>query len=336
VRVLRAHFVGLPLQVSAFSAPTDVRDALEIPGEGRPWFVLNDDGYLMIDDARMTESAVRLSESGSEDLTRVAQRVRALTDDLSTAIRCPRPSRGAARESVVAVGRALRRFLPLAIVGKPITTALYRSLLATGFDGPPPAPSPSPGSQLTIDLTALAHACSAEGMEPAAVSRRWPEVPAPIHRLVATFARDHACFGPVPWETIGYEDPHYVAARLAGVVRAVRSPPDVGRRPTWEPESARAHALHLALSSWLEATEWGLALFRAAFHGCIRVMIDDCAEATGRAPIDVVFMTFDELASRVPSPSELADRRSAYRSSQHYLDAHAIDITSLDRLVAPL
>lgn len=331
MRTLRHHLVGLPLQRSAFAALDDALAVLGFADSASGALVLTADGKLQLDDSLLSEVRGAVCSADEDRLAKLSDRVRTATSRLEHATE----GTGAAGDPVariLAVGEALRAFIAIPIVGKTVTSALYAQLVSGGFTGWPPAPSPSPGVRLTLDLVDLADACAAAGTPAAAVAQRWPQVPDEVHDLVAAFARRHVGFGPLPWEAKGWDDVSHVASQLGTIAAGVRPPPQPASGSTARFDGSLEAARHDCLAAWLDATERGLVLVRRAFHVGIRPHLTTTAPGCGVQPVELLFATFDELAALPLPADELATRRSEYGRNRAYLDAHAIDVADLERL----
>ncbi len=332
MRTLRDHLVGLPLQKSVFARLGDAGPQLGVPElEVDDGVALADDGRLLVADGFMSRTAAALCDRSPESVRVQAGSVRVATSRLETATE--RTTNGDPLSSILAVGAALRSFIAIPILGKAVTDALLARLRDAGFEGPAPHPRPSPGLRLTSDLVALGDACARTGWSPEEIAATWPEVPEPVRLLVESFAADHVGFGPMPWDAPGWEHPAYVVSHLVTIAGRVRRLPDDEVPPAPDLGAGHVAMLYDALAAWLEATERGLVLVRRAFYVGIRPQLVDAAAQLGTRPSDLLFVTFDELATSLPSPGELADRREAYVANRSYLETHGVDVSGLEALV---
>jgi hypothetical protein len=228
----------------------------------------------------------------------------------------------------------LADFIPYAILTKFVPDMLWRALATEEREWTPSGPGPSPGLQLTLSLEGLLRHLAALGMSADAAAATWPEVPEAVALAVAGFCSAHAGFGPVAWDGIGYDSPHYTLWTLRGLETEGDS---AGDRP---PEYAdltpdlEAYPMTLAgiLEGWVVLTDLQIWYVRTAFyHGLLPLLVKLSAERS-LPPESLLFVSRHELAEgAIPPVTEIMRRMRAYWADEEYLARNGV---ATDRLQA--
>src|SRR5437899_1555274 len=75
-------------------------------------------------------------------------------------------------------------------------------------------PAKSAGAELMQNTFALYQACCDLNYTPQRLQREWPSVSPEVFQLVSEFCNRQTGFGPLAWDSPGYEDPNYVVRLL--------------------------------------------------------------------------------------------------------------------------
>jgi hypothetical protein len=233
-------------------------------------------------------------------------------------------------------GRVVDLF-PYPFLTKFVPDLLLKALERAGDKAPPPLPHPSPGAVLSQAAVVLYMSCLDAGYPPDRLEKEWPEVDPMVADAVWEFCRAQTGFGPVPWESPGYETPSFVfgalrtafegvdPSRLSG--RLDRRPADGDVEPAGTSEEILA--IRSSLCAWLEYMDREIWYMRAAFYRGLVPLLRGIAgswSARGRlsSPEDVLFLGLGEFAEDAPPPEVLQARREAYLANRGYLSRHAV------------
>lgn len=348
----RRHIVGLPLQRSLFleaarAATTiglpELFSELDFPAR------LDENGDLFLDRLQIaTLTQAFRAWFAPETLEHMHARHAAACDALVDATE--NAARAAASLDSAASGRftedlANRMALVLAygVLSKFVPDILLRALADAGDVEPPPFPDKSAGAELTQNLFALYEACCALSCTPRRLQRDWPRVPSEVFHLVTKFCKRQTGFGPLAWDSPGYEDPKYVVRLLHSAFDEVDAE-QVRRHLSFAERLAVARpnvdvpmkiaALRRVLGFWLDFLERETWYVRRAFYfGMIPLLRQLTAEYHREIPtvqpVDLLFLDVRELVGGAVDPAVIETRRRRYMESSDYLSLHGIDPSRL-------
>ena len=349
----RRHFIGLPLQRSAFStidrAPALIGMTGVLPGDRLDAW-LDDAGDLYLDRASVDRLSVALTVNLSpEFLDAMDRSLEATCSALEEATeRCRRGASGAdaneARRLLGDLGACIRALVPFGILSKFVPDVLCRALTAATGADIPTLRSESPGAVLARESLALFGACEARGFSPERLLREWPRVPTLIAEQVLAFCETQAGFGPLRWEAPGYEDPLYVFAVLDAAFTGEDSGElsrrlGVGARARAESAARRQPAVRGSLTHavvlWLEFLERETWYVRRAFYVGLRPLLLRLLpeyRTRNRAVTaeDILFLELDEVAAPDPDLVRARARRLQYLGNSAYLAEHGLSAGRLD------
>jgi hypothetical protein len=197
---------------------------------------------------------------------------------------------------------------------------------------------------------ALYQACCALDYTPQRLQHEWPRVSSEIFRLVGEFCKRQTGFGPLAWDSPGYEDPNYVIRLLHSAFDEVNAEQvrrrlsfaqrPVVARPTIDAPRKIA-ALRRALGFWLDFLERETWYVRRAFYfGMIPLLRQLAAEYHREIPmvqpVDLLFLEIGELIAGTVDPAVIQTRRHRYMENSEYFSLHGIEpshvITTLGSL----
>src|SRR5438093_2894395 len=219
----RRHIVGLPLQRSLFgeaarAAPTiglpALTSELDFPAQ------LDENGDLFLDRSKvaaLTKALLSWFTPATLELMRSTHAAASdiLVDATENAARTAASLNGAsARKLSEDLANRMALVLAYGVLSKFVPDVLLRALADAGDVAPPPFPEKSAGAELMQDMFALYQACRALDCTLQRLQREWPHVPPEIFQLVSEFCTRQTGFGPLAWDSPGYEDPDYVIRLL--------------------------------------------------------------------------------------------------------------------------
>jgi hypothetical protein len=355
----RRHIVGLPLQRSLFRQAARAATRTGLPGllsEQDFPARLDDNGDLFLDRARVAALTKALpSWFTPENLDLMHMTHAAACDALVDA------SENAARVAVSLNDTSARKLsedlanrmalvLAYGILSKFVPDVLLRALADAGDVRPPPFPEKSAGAELMQNTFALYQACRALDYTPQRLQHEWPRVPPEVFQLVRDFCAHQTGFGPLAWDSLGYENPNYVARLLHSAFEEV-SAEQVRRRLSCaeRPEVARSSAdlpmkiagLRRLLGFWLDFLERETWYVRRAFYvGMIPLLRRLAAgyreEISVFQPADLLFLDIRELIAGTINPAVIHTRRHRYMENTEYLLLHGIESGRLARMLGNL
>jgi hypothetical protein len=348
----RRGLIGLPLQQSLFAAidraPRAIGLGQVLPG-GRLNARLDEAGDLYLDRSHVDALVTALTTRPDRTRLRVMDRaLRAAYDGTRGATEraardAPNPAR--ARAALRVLGERLTHLVSFGILSKFVPDALYRALGAVAGPVAPPRETETPGAAVARDAAALARDCAALGVPPDRLARDWPDVDPRAATRVHVFCRDHAGFGPLAWDALGYEDPPYVVALLratfdggdaAGVPGRLAAPaPATGNGTRADPTAA---ALWRSLANWLAFLERETWCVRRAFYVGLIPLLRRLAPAARDAdarltPDHLLFFRLDELVAGDLDATRAAARRARYLADGAYLSRHGVSAGRLGALL---
>ena len=348
----RRHIVGLPLQRSVFREAARAATTIGLPGLSSEQDFparLDNSGDLFLDRTRVTALTKALPSWFTPENLELMHTTHAAACDMLVDA-----SESAARAAVSlndALARKLsedlanRMALVLAygILSKFVPDVLLRALADEGDVESPPFPEKSAGAQLMQNTFALYQACCALDCTPQRLQHEWPRVSPEVFRLVGEFCKRQTGFGPLAWDSPGYEDPNYVIRLLHSAFDEVNmeqirrrlsfAQQSVVARPTIDPPTKIA-ALRRTLGFWLDFLEKETWYVRHAFYvGMIpllrRLAVGYREEVPAFQPSDLLFLDIRELIARTVDPAVIRTRRHRYMENTEYLSLHNIEPSRL-------
>jgi hypothetical protein len=353
VSAYRRQIVGLPLQRSLFAGIDRIGEILglaDLLPRGRFGARVDGNGDLHLDPRHRTLLAEalpgRLTVPFLEDLDRrhrttcisLLQWIGSAEQAHATA------EQDEARAILATLTRGIVELLPWGILSKFVPDALLAFLRANGDDAPPPFPARSAGSRLADGLRDLRARCTEAGWPPARLGAGWPAVDEDVARAVWAFCADHAGFGPLAWDSPGYESPEYVLRMLrateggepapraagAGLPSGARAPSSSPPRPDPPPPVVSGDLLVTTrgvLAFWLDFLEWETWYVRRAFYAGVAPLLRRLAALDahgGLRPDEMLFLEIPEPYLPCPDAAAARARRDRYRADSEYLARHAV------------
>jgi hypothetical protein len=355
----RRHIVGLPLQRSLFreaarAAPTIGLPALmsELDFPAR----LGENGDLFLDRSKvaaLTKALLSWFRPAALELMRTthAAACDALVDATENAARAATSLNGAsARKLSADLANRMALVLAYGVLSKFVPDILLRALADAGDVEPPPFPETSAGAELMQNTFALYEACCTLNYTPQRLQREWPRVLPEVFRLVAEFCKRQTGFGPLAWDSPGYENPSYVVRLLHSAFDEVNAEqvrrrlsfakrPAVARSISHMP--ARIAALRRVLGFWLDFLERETWYVRRAFYfGMIPLLRQLAAEHHREIPtvqpVDLLFLEIGELIAGTVDPAVIQTRRHRYMENSEYLSLRGIEAGHLTTMLGSL
>ena len=355
----RRHIVGLPLQRSLFgeaarAAPTTGLPALtsELDFPAR----LEENGDLILDRSKiaaLTKALLSWFTPATLELMRSthATACDVLVDATENAARAAASLNGAsARKLAEDLANRMALVLAYGVLSKFVPDVLLRALADAGDVEPPPFPETSAGAELTQNTFALYQACSARNYTPQRLQREWPRVLPEVFCLVGEFCKRQTGFGPLAWDSPGYENPSYVVRLLHSAFDEVNTEqvrrrlsfakrPVVARTYSYVPE--RIAALRRVLGFWLDFLERETWYVRRAFYfGMIPLLKQLAAEYRREIPkvqpVDLLFLEIGELIAGTVDPAVIQTRRHRYMENSEYLSLRGIEVSHLTTMLGSL
>jgi hypothetical protein len=359
VQPYRRHIIGLPLQRSLFAQAGKAATTLELPGlvSERDFPArLDENGDLFLDRSKVAALTKALPSWFTPDTlelmrTTHAAACDALVDATENAVRAATSLNGAsARKLSEDLANRVALVLAYGVLSKFVPDILLRALADAGDAEPPPFPETSAGAELMQNTFALYEACCALNYTPQRLQREWPQVSPGVFRLVGEFCKRQTGFGPLAWDSPGYEDPNYVLRLLHSAFDDVNAE-QVHRRLSFAkrpaaPRStsdvpARIAALRRVLGFWLDFLERETWYVRRAFYfGMIPLLRQLAAEYQREIPtvqpVDLLFLDIRELIVGTIDPAVIETRRRRYMENTEYLSLHGIDPSHLTTMLGSL
>jgi hypothetical protein len=343
----RRHIVGLPLQRSLFGLTARAATTIGLPGLSSELDFparLDENGDLFLDRARVLALTQALYSWFTPETLEVMYTMHATACDAlvaasDNASRVAVSPGGAARKLCEDLANRMAVVLTYGILSKFVPDVLLRALADAGDLEPPPFPETSAGAELMHNMFALYEACCALDYPPPRLQREWPRVPAKVSQLVSEFCHCQTGFGPLAWDSPGYEDPNYVVRLLHSAFSEVDAE-QIGRRVSFlrrpaTPQSAtgastKVAALRHVLGFWLNFLERETWYARRAFFvGMIPLLRQLAMGYREKTPdfelADLLFLEIRELVAGTADPAVIQARRHSYTENAEYLSLHGID-----------
>jgi len=229
--------------------------------------------------------------------------------------------------------------LAYGIFSKFVPDVLLRALADAGDVEPTPFPEKSVGAELMQNTFALYQACCVLNYTPQRLQREWPRVSPEVSHLVSEFCNRQTGFGPLAWDSPGYEDPNYVVRLLHSAFNEVDAEqvrqrlsfakrPAVARSTTGVP--TKTAALRRVLGFWLDFMERETWYVRRAFYVGMIPLLQQLAAAyrqktSAFEPTDLLFLDIRELTTRIADPTVIYSRRHRYMENTEYLSVRGVD-----------
>jgi hypothetical protein len=343
----RRHIVGLPLQRSLFGLTARAATTIGLPGLSSELDFparLDENGDLFLDRSQVAAltQALRLwftPETLERMHTTHVAACDALVDASEHAARVSASLGNAARKLSEDLANRMALVLAYGILTKFVPDVLLRALADSGDVEPPPFPETSAGAELMQNMFALYEAGCVLDYPPQRIQREWPRVPPQVFQLVSEFCNRQTGFGPLAWDSPGYEDPHYVVRLLHSAfhevdAEQVRRRLSFARRPAAPRSaasvSAKVAGLRRVLGLWLDFLERETWYARRAFFiGMIPLLRQLAVGYRQKLPklqlADLLFLDIRELVAGIADPAVIQTRRHSYMENAEYLSLHGID-----------
>jgi hypothetical protein len=351
----RRYIVGLPLQRSLFDQAAQAATTIGLPGlssKGDFPARLDENGDLFLDRSKVTALTQALRSWFTPETlelmhTTHATACDALVDASENAARGAASLDGAAGKLCEDLANRMALVLAYGILSKFVPDVLLRALADAGDVEPPPFPETSAGAQLMQDTFGLYQACCVLNYTPQRLQREWPRVSPEVFHLVSEFCNRQTGFGPLAWDSPGYEDPNYVVRLLQSAFDGVDAEqvrrclsfakrPAVARSTTDVP--TKIAALRRVLGFWLDFMERETWYVRRAFYvGMIPLLQQMAAGYRQKIPAfqlaDLLFLDIRELIAGTVAPAVIHTRRHRYMENTDYLSLHGIDPSRLTTIL---
>jgi hypothetical protein len=351
----RRYIVGLPLQRSLFNQAARAATRIGLPGltsEADFPARLDENGDLFLDRSQVAALSQALPSWFTPKTlelmhTRHAAACDALVDATENAAGVATSLDGAARNLFEDLANRMALVMAYGILSKFVPDVLLRALADAGDVEPPPFPEESAGAELMQDTFALYQACCVLNYTPQRLQREWPRVSPEVFHLVSEFCNRQTGFGPLAWDSPGFEDPNYVVRLLHSAFSNV-DPERVSRRLCFANKHAvprstsqvptKIAALRRVLGFWLEFLERETWYVRRAFYlGMIPLLQQLTAghreKIPALQPADLLFLEISELTAGIADPAVIQTRRHRYMDNTEYLSLHGVDPSRLTMIM---
>jgi hypothetical protein len=353
----RRHIVGLPLQRSLFDQAAKAATSIQLPGLSSELDFparLDENGDLFLDRSQVSVLSKALASSLTPETmermhTTHAVACDALIDVSEHAARVARSIDSAsARELSENLANKMALVLAYGILSKFVPDVLLRVLAELGHAEPPPFPKKSAGAELMQNTFELYQVCAALGYTPPRLQREWPGVSAGVLRLVRDYCARQTGFGPLAWDSPGYEDPDYVVRLLHSAFDEVdtdqvrrrlsfaNKPPDM---PSVMGVRTKVVDLRRVLGFWLDFLERETWYVRRAFYVGMVPLLQQLAASyrrkiPGLHPADLLFLEIHELTTEIADPPMMYMRRNRYMKHTEYLSVRGVNPSRLATMMS--
>ena len=352
----RRHIIGLPLQRSLFGQAARAATTIGLPGLASELDFparLDENGDLFLDRSQVAALTKALPSGFTPETlelmhTRHAAACDALVDASEHAARAAVSFNDAsARKLSEDLANRMALVLAYGILSKFVPDVLLRALADAGDVEPPPFPETSAGAELMQNTFALYQACCVLDRTPQRFQREWPRVSPEVFQLVRQFCNRQTGFGPLAWDSPGYEDPHYVVRLLHSAfdevnAEQIRERLSFAKRPVVTGSAIdvprKIAALRRLLGFWLDFLERETWYVRRAFYvGMIPLLRQLAAgyreEIPAFQPADVLFLDIREVIAGTVDSAVIHTRRHRYMENSEYLSLHGIESSRLARML---
>jgi len=348
----RRHIVGLPLQRSLFGQAARAATTIGLPGltsEQEFPARLDENGDLFLDRSQVVRLTKALRSWFTPETlecmhaTHIAA-CHALVDTTENAARVAASlDSPAARKLSENLANKMALVLAYGILSKFVPDLLLRALVDAGDVEPPPFPEKSAGAELMQDTFGLYKACCALDYTPQRLHREWPRVSPKVFQLIGEFCNRQTGFGPLAWDSPGYEDADYVVRLLHSAfddvdVEQVRRRLSFAKRPAVAASPAgmrtKVSALRRVLGFWLDFLERETWYVRRAFYvGMVpvlqRLAVGYLQKIPALQPADLLFLDIRELTTEINDPAMICKRRDHYMENTDYLSVRGVEPSRL-------
>jgi len=347
----RRHIVGLPLQRSLFGLTGRAATTIGLPGLSSELDFparLDENGDLFLDRSQVGALTRALPSWFTPETlelmhTKHAAACDGLVDESENAVRVPTSLDGAVSNLAENLANRMALVLAYGVLSKFVPDVLLRTLADAGDDQPPPFPEKSAGAELMQDTFALYEACCALNYHPQRLQQEWPRVSSEVFQLVREFCHRQTGFGPLAWDSPGYEDPSYVVRLLHSAFDEVNAE-QVRRRLSFAKRPAVARctckgptkiaALRRVLGFWLDFLERETWYVRRAFYIGMVPLLQQLAggyrqKIPGFQLTDLLFLDIRELIAGIADSAVICTRRHRYMENTEYLLLHGVDPSRL-------
>ncbi len=347
----RRHIIGLPLQRSLFGQIARAATTIGLPGLSSELDFparLEENGDLFLDRSQVAALTKALRAWFTPETlelmhTRHAAACDALIQASENAARVATSLNGAAGKLSEDLANKMALVLAYGILSKFVPDVLLCALADAGDVEPPPFPETSAGAELMQNMFALYEGCCLLNYPPQRLQREWPRVSPEVFHLVSEFCNRQTGFGPLAWDSPGYEDPNYVIRLLHSAFNEVDAEqvrrrlsfakrPAVARSTTGMP--TKIAALRRVLGFWLVFLERETWYVRRAFYlGMIPLLQQLAAGCRQKMPAfqvaDLLFLDIREVVAGSADPAVIHTRRHHYMENTDYLSLHSVDPSQL-------
>jgi len=353
----RRHIVGLPLQRALFGMAARAATTIGLPGLTSELDFparLDENGDLFLDRSKVAAlSKALLSWFTPQTLEHMRSTHAAACDGLVDASENAAHAaslNGAPRKLFEDLANRMALVLAYGVLSKFVPDVLLRVLADAGDDQPPPFPEKSAGAELMQDTFALYQACCALNYTPQRLQQEWPRVSSEVFQLVREFCHRQTGFGPLAWDSPGYEDPSYVVRLLHSAFDEVNAE-QVRRRLSFAKRPAVARctckgptkiaALKRVLGFWLDFLERETWYVRRAFYVGMIPLLQELAaryrqKIPALQPADLLFLDIRELTTGIADPAVIHTRRQRYMTNTEYLLFRGVDPSRLATMLETL
>jgi hypothetical protein len=347
----RRHILGLPLQRSLFGLSARAATTIGLPGLSSELDFparLDENGDLFLNRSQVATLTQALRSWFTPETlelmhTKHVTACDALVDASENAARVAASLDGAGGKVSEDLANRMALVLAYGVLSKFVPDVLLRALADAGDVEPPPFPETSAGAELMQNTFALYEACCVLNYPPQRLQREWPRVPAEVFQLVSEFCNRQTGFGPLAWDSPGYEDPNYVVRLLHSAfnevdAEQVRRRLSFAKRPAAPRSTAsvstKVAALRRVLGFWLDFLERETWYARRAFYlGMIPLLQQLAAGYRQKIPAfqltDLLFLDIREVAGGIADPAVIHTRRHRYMENTDYLSLHGVDPSRL-------
>ncbi len=354
----RRHIIGLPLQRSLFGQIAGAATTIGLPALSSEQDFparLDENGDLFLERSQVAALTRALPswftpETLESMYTTHVSACDALVDASENASRIAASPGSNARKLSEDLSNKMALVLAYGILSKFVPDVLLRALADVGDVEPPPFPEKSAGAELMQNTCVLYEACDALSYSPQRLQREWPSVSPEVFKLVTEFCHRQTGFGPLAWDSPGYEDPNYVVRLLHSAFHEVDAEQIRGRLASTKKPlvaqstagmPAKVAALRRVLAFWLDFLERETWYARRAFYvGMIPLLRQLAAGYRQKLPefqlTDLLFLEIRELVAGIADSAVIQTRRRRYMENSNYLSLHGVDASRLATMLGSL
>jgi hypothetical protein len=347
----RRHIIGLPLQRSLFGLTARAATTIGLPGlssESNFPARLDENGDLFLDRSQVTALTKALPSSFTPEAlelmhTKHAAACDALVDATENAARAAVSLNSNDSDLFEDLANKMALLLAYGILSKFVPDVLLRALADAGDVESPPFPERSAGAELMQDTFALCQTCCALNYDPQRLQQEWPRVSPEVFQLVSEFCQRQTGFGPLAWDSPGYEDPSYVVQLLHSVfhevdAEQVRQRFSFSKRTALVQSTSKATnkivALRRLLGLWLDFLERETWYVRRAFYvGMVPILRQLAARYRQKIPVlqpaGLLFLDLREVTAGTFDPAVIQTRRHRYLENTDFWSLRGVNPSRL-------